>query len=221
MPWKTVFAFTGGEGRFEPTMKHTSERRAMAMERSNGWREQRQLFQPARSINPDQLTVSHYYIDNTLRSSRHCLDVKSRNMGDVQEVRQVLQKSRESINSNALDPIESHINSNILILELRCTMQSMRTLFFDRSLERKDAYAQYQYFLLKHPLKSPRWLLSKIFFYQTKPRKLFQGWGEVIKQERWASWSLRKQKASQLTLTHSRFNFNFSEIENFNSYLNY
>ena len=136
-------------------MKHTSERRAMAMERSNGWREQRQLFQPARSINPDQLTVSHYYIDNTLRSSRHCLDVKSRNMGDVQEVRQVLQKSRESINSNALDPIESHINSNILILELRCTMQSMRTLFFDRSLERKDAYAQYQYFLLKHPLKSP------------------------------------------------------------------
>ena len=161
---KDGLCFHRGEGGFEPTMKHTSERRAMAMERSNGWREQRQLFQPARSINPDQLTVSHYYIDNTLRSSRHCLDVKSRNMGDVQEVRQVLQKSRESINSNALDPIESHINSNILILELRCTMQSMRTPFFDRSLERKDAYidayAQYQYFLLKHPLKSPWWLLS-------------------------------------------------------------
>ena len=110
------------------------------MERSNGWREQRQLFQPARSINPDQLTVSHYYIDNTLRSSRHCLDVKSRNMGDVQEARQVLENSGESINSNARDPIESHINSNILILELRCTIQSMRTLFFDHSLEIKDAY---------------------------------------------------------------------------------
>ena len=110
------------------------------MERSNGWREQRQLFQPARSINPHQLTVSHYYIDNTLRSSRHCLDVKSRNMGDVQEARQVLENSGESIYSNALDPIESHINSNILILELRCTIQSMRTLFFDRSLEIKDAY---------------------------------------------------------------------------------
>ena len=94
---KDGLCFHRGEGGFEPTMKHTSERRAMAMERSNGWREQRQLFQPARSINPDQLTVSHYYIDNTLRSSRHCLDVKSRNMGDVQEVRQVLENSRESI----------------------------------------------------------------------------------------------------------------------------
>ena len=102
------------------------------MERSNGWREQRQLFQPARSINPDQLTVSHYYIDNTLRSSRHCLDVKSRNMGDVQEARQVLENSGESIYSNARDPIEPHIYSNILNLELRCTMQSMRTPFFGK-----------------------------------------------------------------------------------------
>ena len=101
------------------------------MERSNGWREQRQLFQPARSINPDQLTVSHYYIDNTLRSSRHCLDVKSRNMGDVQEARQVLENSGESIYSNARDPIEPHIYSNILNSEQiksRCNMQSKRTL---------------------------------------------------------------------------------------------